>query len=378
MSSRSQNARVWAIVPSVALAGFLCIFAAGIASPGGSDRPGVARKRSRCSWRVVRQQQAGLKLHGVAATSSRDVWFVGSDETPVIEHWDGKSWQSMRPLAMSGELNDVVALSPRDVWAVGSNRRGTIALHWNGVRWKLMPTPELRGESNEFLGVAATSSGDVWAVGDFGFVENQELPTALVEHWDGKRWHLSYGVFGRGEDTFHGVAAVSSRDVWAVGSEGHFGTNQLIKHWNGQRWQDISVPSFPDGPDDRPEDLIYAATAISARDVWAVGYAPFGAVTEHWDGRSWRDVSDPAYGALHSVAALSARDVWAVGGHFSGSDDSPLAEHWDGRRWGLVQSPRIAISLLDIAAVSPTDLWAVGGGSSLGAPDGVIEHYFCS
>jgi hypothetical protein len=51
-----------------------------------------------------------------------------------------------------------------------------------------------------------------------------------------------------------GVAAVSQRDIWAVGyvqrfgsvnGTGRSGTRPLIEHWNGVRWQVSKLPTAP-------------------------------------------------------------------------------------------------------------------------------------
>ncbi len=46
---------------------------------------------------------------------------------------------------------------------------------------------------------------------------------------------------------------------------------------------------------------------------------------------------------LYGVAAVSARDVWAVGYHnplrTSGTPLRTLIEHWDGTKWTVVPSP---------------------------------------
>jgi hypothetical protein len=56
-----------------------------------------------------------------------------------------------------------------------------------GVRWRVVPSPNLAGHDS-LWSVAAVSARDVWAVGlsDRG----QKGQTSLVEHWDGVRWRI--------------------------------------------------------------------------------------------------------------------------------------------------------------------------------------------
>lgn len=116
--------------------------------------------------------------------------------------------------------------------------------------------------------------------------------------------------------------------------------------------------------------------AISANDVWAVGYfypgssGPYNALAEHFDGTTWSAVPVPDNGTsdnqLNAVSADATNDVWAVGNHIYVPlfQTQTLIEHWDGSQWSIVPSPSITTSettdLLGVAAVSPTDVWAVG------------------
>src|SRR5438477_12750976 len=64
---------------------------------------------------------------------------------------------------------------------------------------------------------------------------------------------------------------------------------------------------------------------------------------------TWRVVPTPtvrAVAGLDGVTAVSSRDVWAVGG----GARRPLVEHWDGARWSVVASPAVKRgTLFDIA-----------------------------
>ena len=120
---------------------------------------------------------------------------------------------------------------------------------------------------------------------------------------------------------------------------------------------------------------LQAMSAVSASDLWAVGYAaPAGSSSvtraEHWNGRSWRQVATPVIDGstqsdLDGVSADTASDVWAVGSYVdqSGTGDT-LAEHWDGTAWVQVPTPNPSGSsysvLSAVVAVSPTSVWADG------------------
>src|SRR5207237_741608 len=106
-------------------------------------------------------------------------------------------------------------------------------------------------------------------------------------------------------------------------------------------------------------------------DVWAVGYyrsgPPYEPLTIHWDGTSWSQVpsSNPAMfsNTLTSVDAISANDIWAVG--YSSAEGAPASQtrtltmHWNGSNWSVVPSGFFN-QLSSVSAVSSNDVWAVG------------------
>jgi hypothetical protein len=124
-------------------------------------------------------------------------------------------------------------------------------------------------------------------------------------------------------------------------------------------------------PGDGVSDTLYAVSALSANDAWAVGSIDSGTSSAtmaiHWDGTTWTEVPTPgplpgAY--LADVLALRHGDVWAVGtaspeGSLGGR---PLIEHWNGRRWSVVSGPNPANTQNLYRIVKGTDgsLWAIG------------------
>jgi hypothetical protein len=123
------------------------------------------------------------------------------------------------------------------------------------------------------------------------------------------------------------VAAVSWRDVWAVGST-TLRTNAgqaLVEHWNGRNWKRVPTPDAgPDGLD--------SVAAVSSRNAWAVGGSDGQghSLIEHWNGTNWSGTSTPGLGGtsgVGSVAASSASNVWAVGSYDNATNDFTFALH---------------------------------------------------
>jgi hypothetical protein len=212
------------------------------------------------------------------------------------------------------------------------------------------------------------------------------------------------------------VAAVSPTDVWAVGSTAATGKAllTLAEHWNGSSWSIVRIPDAGNAATLGGDELT-AITAVSASDVWAVGYVGTPSIsysatgqpestavqtlTEHWDGTAWSIVNAPDVAArdgvepwdvLTSVAAISADDVWAVGvtewplTYGSLAAAQPLVEHWNGTYWATITVPDPepappdwaltedgtppsstatagSVALLSVTAGSASDVWLVGG-----------------
>ena len=179
------------------------------------------------------------------------------------------------PRVGSGLFFGVAATSACNVWAVGLSNQGNgdLVEHWDGTAWKVQKRPNI---GNADSGVAAVSARDVWTV---GYINNERCSScpnrlrAQAAHWNGKAWKLHN--LHRG--TLDGVAAMSARDVWAVGSFSatDYAKGTLIERWNGKTWKVQPSPNV---------GLLSAVTATSATNAWAVG----GSAILHWNGMPGR------------------------------------------------------------------------------------------
>src|SRR4051812_7688274 len=183
-------------------------------------------------------------------------------------HWNGSAWTVFPgdPGSIYGgsSLYAVDALSPSDVWAVGVQQNGpypdTLTMHWDGQQWTTITSPSPGAQYQDVLtGVAAISSSDVWAVG-YNFF-NGTVQT-LTLHWNGVAWTyvLSPNV-GSGVNALNGVVASSGSDVWAVGgyvadSQGTVRT--LAMRWNGSSWG-IAISPNPGSV----SSVLYGVTGVS-------------------------------------------------------------------------------------------------------------------
>ncbi len=246
-------------------------------------------------------------LLAVAAISSDDVWAVGDtgwESATLVEHWDGRVWQVVdAPRGTGGynRLTDVGFVSAQDVLATGYSNSGEdppepIRLHWDGSSWTHAPA-----RYDGITALDAISATEAWSVGE------TPVGKTLARHWNGTRWKTVPTEDVAAFDSLTNVETISSHDVWALGEVVDPGRTAFAEHWDGTRWTTVDV-SLP-GPDP-------TATAISAGapdDVWLTGYSAFAAILMHWDGHRWSRVHNPgnrgSYPRLDGVAAFSRTEM---------------------------------------------------------------------
>lgn len=341
--------------------------------------PSAQAEKDRCglSWRVVPSPGLG-RLFDIAAVAADDMWAVGyaggspGGETLTVR-WNGSHWLRIpSPNTRSSEnrLRGIAAFAADDVWAVGDAAGRALALHWDGASWSIVPTPRSNASVDGLTVVGGTSPHDIWAVGSSWTATTTESAArtdTFILHWDGTAWSLSANsIVGIQHPMLRDVVALSSTDVWAVGSDSE---GALIVRWDGATWTNVPHPARGGR-----RSSLYAMTALSANDIWAVGEqsSPFGSrpLLLHWNGQLWNAVTSPRghhvwrlSARLQDVTALASDDVWAVGGSTTAilaeTGSATLAMRWDGMRWSTVPTPGHGL-LNAVAAVSPENVWAVG------------------
>ncbi len=209
--------------------------------------------------------------------------------------------------------------------------------------------------TGQLNGVATISARNAWAVGS-------TTGPSLIEHWNGTRWKkVATGLKVNEDSALESVTALSASNAWAVGWSGQYASE--IVHWNGKRWKKVHSPNPGLGG-----TALFGVAATSSTNAWAVGYT--GAehsVILHWNGRSWKRVPSPSpayYSLLYGVTAISARNAWAVGFNKNTAGvEVTLIEHWNGKVWRRVPSPNPAgldNDLFGVTATSSRNAWAVG------------------
>jgi|SRR5579863_9804512 len=339
------------------------------------------------AWTIVPSPNSEATLSAVAAISTNNVWAVGYGG--LIEHWNGVSWNivpSSNNVPSDNVLTGVAAISANNIWAVGyyfvasSDIPQTLIEHWNGVKWSVIPNPNVGSFENYLNGVTAVSANNIWAVGEYDSSSTLGYQT-LIEHWNGTRWGVvSSPNIGSGYNQLNAVAAVSANNIWAVGEAA---SATLIEHWNGTRWGVVSSPNI--GPN---SGILNAVAVLSANNVRAVGSQSSSSgstqtLIEHWDGTTWSAIKSANVSennSLYGVVAISVNNVWAVGDYYSANWQT-LIEHWNGVNWNVIPSPNVASSnnIISGAAKVPgtSTIWAVGYSIDSSSTSHSLIEFYC-
>lgn len=258
---------------------------------------------------------------------------------PMVMHWDGTAWKLVATPALNttenAALNGVVAVAADNIYAVGSQPATNAALqtlveHWDGKAWSVMPSPNPSPTSNLLSGITANSPTDVWAVGNSGDQATSSIQT-LALHFDGATWKvvptpnpLPKQLLN--QNVLLSVQAVSASDVTAVGFIADFNAQNvrtLIEHWDGTKWSVTPSPNQGEAQGDL--NTLRGVAAVSGSDLYAAGFFETAATAgqhttliEHFDGSNWTIIASPTRGLAQQLNGIfvlpGTSDVWSVGG----------------------------------------------------------------
>ena len=346
-----------------------------------------------CTWSIVPSTSPvnGFQdLYAVDAASNSEAWAVGegSKYRTLALHWNGSTWKQYvtpNPVTLAGNDVNFKAVSetaPNDVWAIGNYEDSsyivhTLAEHWDGVQWKIVPTPATPPGDTGFglWAMKMISHDNGWAAGSEYVAGSAKT---LIEHRNGSTWtRVPSPNATLSLNELNSLAVVSPTDIWASGGSSN-GTS-VVLHYDGTQWT-LSHTIVAE---------VDALAAASSTEVFDVGYYPNSTQTyaEKYDGSSWTPQVTPNAGSdnvsISGAAAVSAKEVFAVGYHQTGTtnDAKPFAMMWNGTSW--VASPpraRNASYLNAITAIPGTkDAFAVGFSRdySNGTDQLLIERVHC-
>jgi hypothetical protein len=131
-----------------------------------------------------------------ACTATGSVDFGGGIPVQLAERWNGRIWVVQEP-PNPGAFVDMAGVScpsRTDCSAVGydfnfnTSMQESFAMQWNGSSWTLQTTPSPNGTSGTSLfGVSCTSANACTAVGTN---TADSRSRTLAERWDGVGWKI--------------------------------------------------------------------------------------------------------------------------------------------------------------------------------------------
>ena len=190
------------------------------------------------------------------------------------------------------------------VAAVAGCAPAAVAAPASAPSWHVVKRVDYNGSNGVFTAVTAVGRGDGWAFDGYS--------RATAWEWNGSTWR-QVPFPSRNNEMVVAAVASSATNVWAFTQE--FGISRALR-WNGQRW--TVMRSF--------SRAIGGAVVLSSSDVWVFGTPELPGVdlgAWHYNGRTWSQVAS-GHG-LEGGSGQSASDIWA----FDGAD----VAHWNGSAW---------------------------------------------
>jgi len=158
---------------------------------------GLAEHWNGRRWSVAATPSAGEGgLEGVWCPGT-DCFATGSSGFPsaIAERWNGRKW-SLTPTAPlpPGTLSDLPGVScatSLNCFAVGFVNVHTLIEHWRGSKWARVKSPNPAGAKSAALRtVFCLSQAACWAVGASTKQGSTSPDSTLAEHWNGTRWSI--------------------------------------------------------------------------------------------------------------------------------------------------------------------------------------------
>ncbi|WP_067824879.1 hypothetical protein [Actinomadura kijaniata] len=240
-------------------------------------------------------------------------------------------------------------------------------------KWRLFQvnTAKVVGSDvNQINDVAAVNTKDVWAVGD---VERGNLDHSVAQRWNGRKWvattlpkEFRRSSSSKWNNQLHVVTASSAKNAWAFGTSRAGGSARHLYalRWDGKAWK--SQKRW------KTDDWFTDAVTFGPKDVWAFGENLDSAW--HYNGRSWTRTKLPGF-SIEKVSALSPTDIWAV----VNSGSSKGVARYDGKTWRRVPLPQIADDMfsgpeyMTVHARSAKEVW-LGGGRNVRVNGEMVQY----
>jgi len=291
--------------------------------------------------------------HGWTVGDTADIDDDGEDDWIIGVTQDGIYWDNVE-LSQLPDPHDLFGVSfPPDMsvgWAVGAT--GTILKSSDGGEtWVKQDSPESEENLNAVYAISSTLA---YAVGDAGLV----LETTDGEAWSPWDVGLSYDLYDI--DFFCDISG--SCTGWAVGDSG-----RVIKITDAG-----SSPSFVNqtGPAGASPKALHGVCAVDSDTVWAVGASATIIVSSN-GGDTWSEGPGlPSSNFVLRAVDFTNQLVGSIVGDMHSVNVMTILATNDGTEtWISIESGG-GKDLLDVAIEGPCSSWAVGA-------DGTMLHFIC-
>ena len=274
----------------------------------------------------------------------------GPENVPIAETYNGSSWKlTSSPVFPAGDKSasfdsGLSCTSSSACTALGSQLTNAgvvlpLVERWNGSTWTVQTTPAAP-EKDEYLlyGVSCTSATACISAGVNVVAPLEGVP--IAEIWNGSEWKMMTTPNVKGQ--FNALSCSSASACTAVGG-GTFGGEPIAARWNGTTWTMQTTAKISSAG-------LNGVSCPTATSCVAEGISGglFGSLTagvsETWNGSTWTAVTIPPSGAeqsaLYGVSCSSATLCYAVGDSSTkGGSENTMTDKWNGAEWKLVSLP---------------------------------------
>jgi hypothetical protein len=289
---------------------------------------------------------------------------------PLALQWNGSAWAFKTAPVPKEETNTQLlgasCPSSTECFAAGAAQHGfatqiTLIERFNGTEWKILSSPNpAKAAASIFHGVSCTSTSACIAVGDYA--NESFVNENLAEVWNGIEWKIlpTPNATGATFDELVAVSCTSSSACTAVGNyrnaTGH--TLSLAERYNGKEWTIQETPT----PLEATVTELLGVSCVSSTECYAVGTSHgTGAATplsEFWNGTKWTIKATPQpigskSAELQSISCRSTSECEAVGGSVNSAEKNvTLAEGWNGTEWIVQPTEELSGTFYEFFGVS--------------------------
>ena len=308
-----------------------------------------------------------------------DVETVGGIKTGRVARWGasdhqwhtlgkGITWGRIYSLAISGDYLYVGgyfdAASDRDIITNGIARWNMVTHTWSKVGG---PGFSKTSGSPDVFALAVDGSGNVYAGGDFSFVNG--TPALNVAKWNGSAWS-AVGSLGTTSEKVEALLWHGSSLIAA----GNFVNLHHIAAWNGASWSSLGGGTDKEVYTLAADSsfLYVGGTFLNVKNPNATTVGVHYIAMWNWSGNYWLDMGGGFDGPDVDALAVGPDGHVYAGGRFhnSGSVTTSNIARWSGSWEAVHASTSLAEGVggnVYALAFSGQDMWVAGGFQSGGS-----------